>query len=137
MKKGGSSVQVEVSVEVGENYAKLVRCMWCVKMVNRQQFSPEVIRTVGKGTQHGWSKLVGLVGSHVQEEACARPEVAKGLSAGSENNNGGTKNGQVHALGAEDGLCGKGKFKNDEVDNDVFEVVRVCSESCGFLFSFS
>ena len=35
----------------------------------RQQVGHEVIRTVSKGTQHGWSKLVGSVGGHVQENS--------------------------------------------------------------------
>ena len=42
-------------------------------------------KTVGEGTQHGWSKLVGFVSSHVQEEACARSEASKGASEGKEN----------------------------------------------------
>ena len=52
---------------------------FCVKMV-----IGNVIRIVSKGTQHGWSKLVGLVGGHVQE-ACAISEAAEGVSAGNEN----------------------------------------------------
>ena len=47
-----------------------------------QQVSRQVIRIVSKGTQHAWSKLVGTVGCHVQEEACARSEAAEGALAG-------------------------------------------------------
>ena len=38
-----------------------------------------MIRTVGKGTKHGWSKIVGPVGTIVQEETCARSDAAKGF----------------------------------------------------------
>ena len=55
--------------------------MCCAKMAINDKF----VRTVSTGTQHGWSKLVELVGSHVQGEACARSGPAKGASAGSEN----------------------------------------------------
>ena len=55
---------------------------------DEQQIGREVLRTVGEGTQHGWSKLVGLMSSHVQEEACARSEASKGASEGKENKKG-------------------------------------------------
>ena len=34
--------------------------------------SRDVVRAVSESTRHGWSQLVGLVGGHVQEEACVR-----------------------------------------------------------------
>ena len=56
-KKRDSSVQVEVSVEVNEHVERLVRRTYVLREDgDRQQFSREVISTVGTGTQHGWSK---------------------------------------------------------------------------------
>ena len=76
-KKQGSDVQVEISFEGEERVAHVLR-----EDGDRQQVSSEVIRTVAKGTQHGWSRLVGSVGSDVQEEACAGSEAAEGESKG-------------------------------------------------------
>ena len=60
-------MQVEASVEVDEHVERLVRCAHVLREDGcRQQDSREVIRNVSKGTQHGWSKLVGPVGSLVQ-----------------------------------------------------------------------
>ena len=64
---------------------------------------------MSEGTQHGWSKLVGLVGSHAQEEACARSEAAKGVCVSAGRN-----------------VCGQ-RSQNAEVDNDATEVVSVLS----------
>ena len=66
--KIGSDVQVEISVEVDEHVEQWVRCAHVVREDgDRQQVSHEVFRTVCNGTQNGWSKLMGLVGGHVQE----------------------------------------------------------------------
>ena len=35
---------------------------------------------MSRGTQHGWSKLAGPVGNHVQNEAGAGSEAAKGVT---------------------------------------------------------
>ena len=85
--------------EVEEHVERLVRCTHVLREDGcRQQFSREVIRT-GRGTEHGWSKLVGPVGRHVQAEACARSgavEGFKGKMVGHENKKG-DKDRKVHA----------------------------------------
>ena len=74
--KKGSSVQVEVGVETDEQVERLVRCTYVLhEHGGKQQFCREVIRTVSEGTSHRWSKMVGSVESHVQEEAYFRSEV--------------------------------------------------------------
>ena len=74
---------VEVMVEVEKRFERLVRCAHVLREDDdRQQISREVIRTVSRSTRHGWFELVGLVGSHQQEEACVRSEAVKGVSAG-------------------------------------------------------
>ena len=88
----GSTVQVEIFVEVDEQVERLVRCtnLWREDGA-KQRIGREVFRSVSKGTQHGWSKLLVLVGSRVQEEACPRTETAKGVSETKENKRGGHK----------------------------------------------
>ena len=72
-------MQVEVCVEVDERVERLVRCAHLLRGdAGKQQVSREVLRTVSKGTQRGWSQLVGL--GHVQEEAYARSDAAEGVS---------------------------------------------------------
>ena len=74
-------MQVEVSGEVDERVESFVRR-------DRVLHSREVTRTVSQGTQHGWSKPVGP-GRHIQEEdASARSDAAKGVSAGNKHENG-------------------------------------------------
>ena len=67
--KKGSNVQDDNCVEVEE---RLVRCT-------------HLRREDGEEQKRGrWSTLVGLVGTHVPEEACARSEAAEDKCAGSE-----------------------------------------------------
>ena len=74
--KKGSNVQVEVGVEADVQVERLVRCTYMLhEHGGKQQCGREVIRTVSEGTNHQWSKMVGLVCRHVQEEACSRSEV--------------------------------------------------------------
>ena len=67
----GSTMPVEIFVEVDEQVERLVRCtnLWREDGA-KQRIGREVLRTISEGTQHGWSKLVGLVGSRVQ--ACPK-----------------------------------------------------------------
>ena len=67
-----------MSVEVDELVERLIRCAHVLREDgDRQQGSREVITTVSEGTQHGRSKLVGPVGSHVQEEAGRKRQRAR------------------------------------------------------------
>ena len=69
----------------------------------RQQFSREVIRTVLRARSTGGPHLLGVVGSHVQDEACARSGGRGGLQR--KDQTGKTDKGNVRAQGPEDGLC--------------------------------
>ena len=70
-------------MEVEEQVGKLVRfshVLW--EDGSRRQTNRVVIRSVLEGTQHGWLRLVGTVGSHVQEEVCHRLEEATSINKG-------------------------------------------------------
>ena len=94
---------------------------------DKQQICREVLRTRSKGTQHGGSKLVWLVSSHVQEETHARSEAALGVSAENE------KMCQKiyrswHKMRTKD--CERPrKIQNVQVDNGVVVVISVSSDS--------
>ena len=56
----GSDVQVEICVEADEQVERLVRCTNLKREDGeKQHIGRDVLRTVSKGTQHGWSKMVG------------------------------------------------------------------------------
>ena len=79
-------MQVEICVEVEEQVEMLLRCTHFRREDGAtQQIGREVLRTVGEGAQHGWSKLVGLVSS----QASARR--AKVASTGKGNEKGGQR----------------------------------------------
>ena len=95
-------MQVEISVEADEHVKRLVRCSHVSREDgNWQRVSHEVIGFVSESKQHEWSKLVGLVSSHVQDLGirCVIWTV-----------------------------CGQGKIKT-RVDTDVNEVVSVSSDA--------
>ena len=76
----GSNVHVEICVEVAEQVERHVRCTNLRREDGeKQQIGREVLRSVSKGAQHGWSKLVGLLSSRVQADAFARSEAAEGI----------------------------------------------------------
>ena len=107
-KRESSSVQVEICVDVDEQVEKLVRCKHLRRGNGDKQQIIVSAQVVRKCTQHGWSKLVVLVSSHVREEACARSEAALGASAGKDNKKGGE--GSRHRLRKKI-ECRRGKFK--------------------------
>ena len=80
-----------------------------------------MIRTVSNSTQHRGSKLIGPVGGHVQEGACASKEAAQGATAGKENKKEGQQNGKSSRKVRTKDCVWPRKFFIEEVDKDVIE----------------
>ena len=71
--KTGFNLQVEICVEVDEQVERCVRCAHFRRADgDKQQISRGVLRTVSEGTRHCWSKLLGLVDNHVEEEGTSQ-----------------------------------------------------------------
>ena len=81
----GSTVQVEIRVDVDERVERLVRLTNLVSEDgDSRPINFEVLRTVEKGTEHEWHKIAGPVAQQVPEQVWDKSEKAEGTSKSKE-----------------------------------------------------
>ena len=81
----GSTVQVEIRVEVDERVERLVRLTNVVREDgDSRPLNFEVLRTVEKGTEHEWHKIAERVAELFLEQVLDKNERAQGTSKSTE-----------------------------------------------------